>query len=77
MKKFVRSVAWPLAVALVVCGLLAAAAAVPGAAPAGGGRSALRFAWLSDLHIGSDRGEADLRASVADINTLPGLSSSS
>ncbi|MCX6573540.1 MAG: PQQ-binding-like beta-propeller repeat protein [Candidatus Aminicenantes bacterium] len=74
MKKFARSVAWPLAVALVVCGLLAAAAAVPGAAPAGGGRSALRFAWLSDLHIGSDRGEADLRASVADINALPGLS---
>ncbi len=34
----------------------------------------LRFAWLSDLHIGSDRGDADLRASVADINALPGLS---
>jgi len=40
----------------------------------GGRRSSLRFAWLSDLHIGSDRGEADLRASVADINALPGLS---
>jgi outer membrane protein assembly factor BamB len=28
----------------------------------------LRFAWLTDTHVGSERGAADLRASVADIN---------
>jgi outer membrane protein assembly factor BamB len=67
MKKFVRFAVGPLAAALLVIGLLAAAA-VPA------GRASLRFAWLSDTHIGSDRGVADLKASVADINALPGLS---
>jgi outer membrane protein assembly factor BamB/predicted MPP superfamily phosphohydrolase len=32
-----------------------------------------RFAWLSDTHIGTASGEADLRASVQDINTLTDL----
>jgi hypothetical protein len=71
MRKFARSVARPLALALVVCGCLAAAAGGPATAPAG--RALLKFAWLSDTHIGSDRGADDLRASVADINDLPGL----
>src|SRR5512137_948128 len=71
MRKFARSVAWPLAVALAVCGLLAAAAAGPATTPAG--RAPLKFAWLSDTHVGSDRGADDVRASVADINSLPGL----
>lgn len=30
----------------------------------------LRFAWLSDTHVGWDRAAADLRASVNDINSL-------
>ena len=34
----------------------------------------LRFAWLSDTHVGSQTGAADLRASVRDINSLTGLS---
>lgn len=34
----------------------------------------LRFAWLSDTHVGSQTAEADLRAAVNDINALPGLS---
>lgn len=34
----------------------------------------LRFAWLSDTHIGSPNSEDDLRASVRDINSLDGLS---
>jgi outer membrane protein assembly factor BamB/predicted phosphodiesterase len=34
----------------------------------------LRFAWLSDTHVGSPTGAADLRASVKDINSLTGLS---
>jgi outer membrane protein assembly factor BamB len=65
MKKFCWSVAAPLAAALVLAAIVLAAAPVP--APAGG-RSALRFAWLTDTHVGSDRGADDLRASVADIN---------
>src|SRR5512142_1167444 len=39
-----------------------------------GARGVLRFAWLSDTHIGSSMAEQDLRASVADINSLAGLS---
>jgi len=39
-----------------------------------GSRGPLRFAWLSDTHVGSDRGAGDLRASVSDINAQPGLS---
>jgi outer membrane protein assembly factor BamB len=68
MRKFIRSFAPALAAGLLAIAL-APAATVPG-----GGRPTLRFAWLSDLHTGSDRGEADLRASVADINAQSGLS---
>jgi len=68
MKKFAPVAASRLAVALLALGLLAAAVAVPA------GRAPLRFAWLSDTHVGSDRGAGDLRNSVADINTIPGLS---
>ena len=39
-----------------------------------GSRGPLRFAWLSDTHVGSDRGADDLRAVVADINATKGLS---
>ena len=61
------------AVAVVLCAAaLLAAASVPAADPAG--RPPLRFAWLTDTHVGSDRGADDLRASVADINAQPGLS---
>jgi outer membrane protein assembly factor BamB/predicted phosphodiesterase len=35
---------------------------------------AFRFAWLSDTHVGSPTGEADLRATVRDINGLTGYS---
>lgn len=38
-----------------------------------GSRGPLRFAWLSDMHVGSDRGADDLRTAVADINATPGL----
>ncbi len=34
----------------------------------------LRFAWLSDTHVGSTTSEADLRDSVRAINGLEGLS---
>lgn len=34
----------------------------------------LRFVFLSDTHVGSPTGEADLRASVRDINNLTGYS---
>ena len=34
----------------------------------------LRFAWLSDTHVGSSTGEQDLAAAVRDINSLTGLS---
>ena len=37
-------------------------------------RGPLRFAWLTDTHVGSDRGADDLRAAVADINSAKGLS---
>ena len=67
MKKSVRHAASALAIALLVWGVLAAASAPAGRAP-------LRFAWVSDMHVGSDRGADDLRASVADINSQPGLS---
>lgn len=79
MKKCaLRPVPW-LAIGLLAAGLLAAAASgqgggPAGAEPAGAARPALRFAWLSDTHVGSDRGADDLRISVGDINTLPGLS---
>jgi len=73
MKKLARPFLCAVAAGLLALGLGLLAAAGPEKAPAGGGRAPLRFAWVSDTHIGSDRGEADLRASVADINTLPGL----
>ena len=34
----------------------------------------LRFAWLSDTHVGTATGEQDLRGAVRDINSLTGLS---
>jgi len=34
----------------------------------------LRFVWLSDTHVGSPTGEADLRRSVSDINSLSNYS---
>jgi len=34
----------------------------------------LRFAWLSDTHVGGTTGAEDLRASIRDINRLGGLS---
>jgi outer membrane protein assembly factor BamB/predicted phosphodiesterase len=33
----------------------------------------LRFAWLSDTHVGSTTGEEDLRASVREINEMRGI----
>ena len=33
----------------------------------------LRFAWLSDTHVGSDTGADDLRAAVRDINGMTGV----
>jgi outer membrane protein assembly factor BamB/predicted MPP superfamily phosphohydrolase len=35
---------------------------------------ALRFAWLSDTHVGSTAASEDLRAAVSDINSMTGLS---
>jgi outer membrane protein assembly factor BamB len=67
MKKFAWRAASALAAALLVFGVVSGAVATAARAP-------LRFAWVSDTHVGSDRGADDLRASVADINTLPGLS---
>src|SRR3974390_201648 len=34
----------------------------------------LRFAWLSDTHVGAGTGAQDLRDAVRDINSLTGLS---
>ncbi len=34
--------------------------------------NSFRFIWLSDTHVGSPAGEADLRATVRDINALTG-----
>jgi outer membrane protein assembly factor BamB/predicted MPP superfamily phosphohydrolase len=36
--------------------------------------NSFRFAWLSDIHVGSTTGEEDLRATVRDINSSTGLS---
>ncbi|MCX6569005.1 MAG: PQQ-binding-like beta-propeller repeat protein [Candidatus Aminicenantes bacterium] len=54
--------------------LIAALAVFLLASVPAGSRGPLRFAWLSDTHVGSDRGAADLRACVSDINARPGLS---
>jgi len=54
------------AVAALILVLLAAAVPACSCGP-------LRFAWLSDTHVGSDRGADDFRAAVADINTTKGL----
>ena len=67
MKKFACRAAPLLGLALLVWAILAAASAPAARAP-------LRFAWVSDTHVGSDRGADDLRATVADINSQPGLS---
>ena len=51
--------------------LLAALLLVMGIAPLKG--QSLRFAWLSDTHIGNPTGAEDLRASVRDINVLDSI----
>ena len=51
--------------------LLLLAVAAPLAAPARG--DSLRFAWLSDTHVGSANGARDLRRAVDTINSLPGI----
>jgi outer membrane protein assembly factor BamB len=68
MKKPFRRLPRLLAAAALLLAALAPAAVPPG------GRAPLRFAWVSDTHVGSDRGADDLRASVADINAQPNLS---
>ncbi len=68
MKKLGRYATPILGLALLGLGLFGANV------PSGGGRAPLRFAWLSDTHIGSDRGSDDLMASVGDINRQSGLS---
>jgi outer membrane protein assembly factor BamB len=45
---------------------------LPLAAPAGS--DAFRFAFLSDTHVGSETGAADLQATVRDLNSMTGLS---
>lgn len=57
----------------VVRALLAAVLTVLLFFPAACSRRPLRFAWLSDTHVGSDRGADDLSAAVADINATKGL----
>lgn len=48
--------------AALLLGLVISSGAVP-----------LRFAWLSDTHIGSSTAEEDLRAAVRDIDSMTGL----
>jgi outer membrane protein assembly factor BamB/predicted phosphodiesterase len=60
----------PRFVSLVAFAAIAVILAISTSACSGG---PLRFAWLTDTHVGSDRGADDLRAAVADINELPGL----
>jgi outer membrane protein assembly factor BamB/predicted phosphodiesterase len=43
------------------------------AAPLFASEPAIRFAWLSDTHVGAGSGAADLRAAVHDINGLNGI----
>ena len=66
-----------LAAAAVLGGVLCAvflASSAPSPVPVPAARASLRFAWLTDTHVGSDRGADDLRAVVADINAQSGLS---
>jgi outer membrane protein assembly factor BamB len=67
MKKPFRFVAPILGAALLGLGLFGAVT------PSGAGRAPLRFAWLSDTHVGSERGGPDLKASVDDINRQTGI----
>src|SRR4249920_2585098 len=60
---------WAIARALALVMLLVVAC-VSSAADLG----TFQFAWLSDTHVGSPTGEADLRASVRDLNSVTGLS---
>ncbi|HEY5911888.1 MAG TPA: PQQ-binding-like beta-propeller repeat protein [Verrucomicrobiae bacterium] len=57
---------WPELLCFWLCLLLP----VPGFAATG----LFRFAWLSDTHVGSSNAVEDLRVSVQDINSTPGLS---
>ena len=65
-KTFAPWVGLPLAAAWLVLALGALAESPAAKAP-------LRLAWLSDPHVGAERGADDLRASVADINALRGV----
>ncbi|NTV81707.1 MAG: hypothetical protein HGA24_09840, partial [Candidatus Aminicenantes bacterium] len=67
MTKLRRRIFPILTIALLAAGAGAVTAGTAAAVPSEG-RPPLCFAWLSDTHVGSDRGAADLRASVADIN---------
>ena len=69
MTKRRRRILLILPIALLAAGAWALIAA---AAPSAG-RAPLRFAWLSDTHVGSDRGAADLGTSVEDINKQANL----
>src|SRR5512143_906113 len=69
-KKFVLRGGFRLALVWLTLVALAAAGPPVEEPP---GKEPLRFAWLSDTHVGSDRGAGDLRASVKDINSLKGL----
>jgi outer membrane protein assembly factor BamB/predicted phosphodiesterase len=69
MTKRRRRILLILPIALLAAGAWALIAA---SAPSAG-RAQVRFAWLSDTHVGSDRGAADLRASVEDINKQANL----
>jgi outer membrane protein assembly factor BamB/predicted phosphodiesterase len=67
MTKLRRLILPILPIVLLAAGVWAVTAGAAAAAPSAD-RAALRFAWLSDTHVGSDRGAADLWASVEDIN---------
>jgi len=71
MRKLWRRVPSVLPLALIIAAL--AGLGLSGPADSAAARPPLRFAWLSDTHVGSDRGAADLRASVADINKHGGF----
>jgi outer membrane protein assembly factor BamB len=68
MMKLRRRILPVLPIALFAAGIWAGLVAGPAAVNPSAPPAPLRFAWLSDTHVGSDRGAADLRASVADIN---------
>ena len=72
MTKLRRRILPILPIVLLAAGVWAVTAGAAAAAPSAD-RASLRFAWLSDTHVGSDRGAADLWASVEDINRQANL----